>query len=67
MGPPSNGMQFARIAIMNLEKITEDDLEKEQALYHVKQWIDSIIETMETDRRLKNMIKFQDSKKRRKN
>jgi hypothetical protein len=67
MGPPSNGMQFARIAIMNLEKITEDDLEKEQALYHVKQWIDSIIEMMETDRRLKNMIKFQDSKKRRKN
>jgi len=39
LGPPSNGMQFARIAIMNLEKITNDDLERKQAFASIKQWI----------------------------
>lgn len=39
LGPPSNGMQFARIAIMNLEKIREDDLERDEAFISVKEWI----------------------------
>ena len=36
--PPSNGMQFARIAVMKLEQITRDDLEREQALRFVIDW-----------------------------
>lgn len=38
--PPSNGMQFARMAIMDLEKITDDDLERHQAFASVKKWIE---------------------------
>jgi len=36
--PPSNGMQFARIAIMKLEQITQDDMEREQAFRFVIDW-----------------------------
>jgi hypothetical protein len=39
LGPPSNGMQFARMAILDLGKIMEDDLEREEAFNTVKQWI----------------------------
>jgi ParB-like chromosome segregation protein Spo0J len=67
LGPPSNGMRFAKMAIMDVEKITEDDLEKEQGLYHVKEYLDRRIEDIDTDKQLKSMIKFQNSKKRRKN
>ena len=38
--PPCFGMQFARMAIMDLERIQEDDLERDQALTFVKQWIE---------------------------
>lgn len=41
LGPPANGMQFARMAIMDLEQIREDDVEREQALAFVKGWIDA--------------------------
>jgi hypothetical protein len=46
MGPPINGMQFARIAIMNLEKITEDDVEGDEAFDSVKQWIENHTRTV---------------------
>jgi hypothetical protein len=39
MPPPSRGMQFARIAIWNLEQIPEDDTELSIALQTVKEWI----------------------------
>ncbi len=37
--PPSNGMQFARIAIMKLEEIRDDDTERAQAFNHVRAWL----------------------------
>lgn len=39
-GRPSMGMQYARIAVLNLEKISKNDTERDQALEHVKGWID---------------------------
>ena len=39
IGPPSVGMQFARMAIMDLEKIEKDDLERDQAFNFVSRWI----------------------------
>jgi len=39
IGPPSDGMQFARIAIMNLEQIKTNDAERVEALRVVKDWI----------------------------
>lgn len=41
LGPPSNGMQFARMAVMDLEQIREDDAERVSALAFVKEWIDA--------------------------
>jgi hypothetical protein len=41
LGAPSNGMQFARIAIMKLEEIRDDDLERDQAFTHVRRWLDA--------------------------
>jgi hypothetical protein len=41
LGPPSNGMQFARMAIMDLEQIRPDDAERKQAFTFVKEWIDA--------------------------
>jgi len=38
-GPPCVGMQFARLAIMRLEEIAEDDAERQQAFEHVKGWL----------------------------
>lgn len=38
-GPPCFGMQFARIAVLNLEEIREDDAEREEAFGHVKGWL----------------------------
>ncbi len=38
---PANGMQFARIAIMKLEEIRDDDSEREQAYRHVRAWLDA--------------------------
>jgi hypothetical protein len=40
LGPPSFGMQFARMAIMDLERIQDNDLERDQAFAFVKQWIE---------------------------
>lgn len=39
-GPPRNGMQFAQMAVMDLEQIRADDLERGQAFAFVKEWID---------------------------
>jgi hypothetical protein len=39
LSPPSNGMQFARMAILDLEKITDDDSERDEALALVEEWI----------------------------
>jgi hypothetical protein len=39
LGPPRNGMQFARIAIMKLEEIRDEDLEREEAFDHVQAWL----------------------------
>lgn len=39
LNPPSNGMQFARMALLDLEQITEDDAERKGALAEVKQWL----------------------------
>ena len=38
-GPPRNGMQFARMAILDLEQIRGNDLEREAAFDHVVAWI----------------------------
>jgi len=38
-GPPRNGMHFARLAVLNLEQIRGDDLERDQAIAFVKGWI----------------------------
>lgn len=37
----SNGMQFARIAIMKMEEIQDNDLERQQAFTHVRRWLDA--------------------------
>jgi ParB-like chromosome segregation protein Spo0J len=37
--PPSFGLQFARMAIMDLERIHDDDLERDQGLTLVDQWL----------------------------
>jgi hypothetical protein len=37
--PYSNGMRFAKMAILDLEQITDDDLERAEAFAFVKQWI----------------------------
>ena len=39
LGPPSDGMQYARIAIMNLERISFDDIELDQAMEEVHDYI----------------------------
>ena len=39
-GPPRNGMQFARMAVMDLEQIRPDDLERDQAIRFVRGWLD---------------------------
>ena len=39
VGPPCVGMQFARIALMKLAEIRDEDLEREQAFDHVVEWI----------------------------
>lgn len=39
LGPPSNGMQFARMALMDLEQIREDDVERSAAFDCVLAWI----------------------------
>ena len=38
---PSFGMQMARIAIMKLKEIRDDDLERTQAFDHVRSWLDA--------------------------
>ena len=40
LGPPQIGMQFARLAIMQLEQIKDDDLERNQAFDTVRRWLD---------------------------
>ena len=40
LGPPCNGMQFAHMAIMDLEQIRDDDAERDQAFTHVRGWLD---------------------------
>lgn len=40
-GPPSNGMQFARLAVLRLEEISGEDLERQQAFQHVRSWLDA--------------------------
>ena len=39
LAPPSNGLQFARMAIMDLEQITSDDSERKEAFALIKEWI----------------------------
>ena len=39
IGPPRDGLEFARIAIMNLEQIREDDVERSAAFECVRAWI----------------------------
>jgi len=39
LGPPANGMQFARMALMDLEQIREDDVERDAARECVRAWI----------------------------
>lgn len=39
LGPPRDGMGFARIAIMNLEQIRPDDAERDEAFESVLAWI----------------------------
>lgn len=37
---PRNGLQFARMALLDLEQITADDLERDQAFAEVRDWLD---------------------------
>jgi hypothetical protein len=39
IGPPSDGLMFAKMAILDLEKIQPNDLQYEDGLSLVKQWI----------------------------
>jgi hypothetical protein len=39
--PPSNGLQFARIAIMKLDEIRPEDLERAGAFSVVRKWLDA--------------------------
>lgn len=39
LGPPRVGMQFARMALMDLEQIRPDDAEREQAFAQVLDWM----------------------------
>ena len=38
-GRPCNGMQFARMALLDLDQIEENDSERERALAEVKKWM----------------------------
>jgi len=40
IGPPQNGMQFARMAIMRLEEIRGDDVYRAEAFAKVRGWLD---------------------------
>ena len=40
LGPPSDGLQFARMAIADLEQIRDDDIQRDDAFALVLQWID---------------------------
>jgi hypothetical protein len=40
-GPPSDGMQFARLAVMRLEEIRPDDTQRSEAFAYVRSWIDA--------------------------
>ena len=40
LGPPCDGMQFARLALMDLDQIRNDDLERLQAFQVVRRWLD---------------------------
>jgi hypothetical protein len=39
LGPPRNGMDFARMALMDLEQIRDDDVERDAAFDCVMEWI----------------------------
>jgi ParB-like chromosome segregation protein Spo0J len=39
LGPPCDGMQFARMAVMDLEQIKHNDAERKQAFSYVTKWI----------------------------
>jgi hypothetical protein len=39
VGPPCDGMQFARMAVMDLEQIKANDAERKEAFNFVKKWI----------------------------
>ena len=39
LAPPSNGMQFAKMAIMDLEKIRVDDVERKAGFALVRKWL----------------------------
>jgi hypothetical protein len=39
LGPPCDGMQFAQMAVRDLEKIRQDDSQRKQAFAFVKGWI----------------------------
>ena len=41
LGPPCFGMQFARLALLDLRQIEKADVEKEQAFEHVEAWIEN--------------------------
>jgi len=48
-GRPCNGMQFARMAVLDLEQITDDDTERVEAFEFVKEWINENYESKNTE------------------
>ena len=40
IGPPANGMQFVRMAIMDMEQIKENDTERKSAFTEMRRWLD---------------------------
>lgn len=41
IGPPQNGLHFARLALMRLEEIRENDIERTAAFLTVRSWLDA--------------------------
>lgn len=41
LGPPQDGMMYARIAVMKLEEIRDDDLQRADAFAFVRRWLDA--------------------------
>jgi len=56
LGPPSNGIRFAKTAIWQLEQIKDDDLEKEEAFDSVRKYIEERVIAAEAPVKFKKYL-----------